>query len=198
MTTAARPMAHRPGSAGEGTSSAALPGEQTPAGRPSLLSGWLRAPGLGVAPAMAGGDVLAIAWRALLANRRRSLAAAAVLVVAAIPFLTGGGVAGAATPASSVDVLGLVGKVIAVAGLLFLTLVGLRRVQGKTSSRDQRLTVLETRSLGPKASLHLVAVGERRLVIGLTPGGMVGLAELHASELDAATADTMGLLGPLS
>ena len=44
---------------------------------------------------------------------------------------------------------------------------------------------IPARPLAPKASLHLVAIGDRRLVVGLTPSGMVSLAELDASELEA-------------
>jgi hypothetical protein len=53
-----------------------------------------------------------------------------------------------------------------------------------TAKRGGRLEVLESRALAPKASLHLVAIGDRRLVVGLTPSGMVSLAELDAAELD--------------
>jgi flagellar biogenesis protein FliO len=68
--------------------------------------------------------------------------------------------------------------------LLFGTLKVLGRAQGNAVKKSSsRLVVLESRSLASKASLHLVAVGGRRLVIGLTPSGMVSLAELDATEL---------------
>ena len=50
-----------------------------------------------------------------------------------------------------------------------------------------RMEVLESRTIAPKASLHLVAIGDRRLVIGLTPSGMVSIAELDAAEFESET-----------
>jgi len=74
--------------------------------------------------------------------------------------------------------------------LLFITLRVLGRTGAGAPKRGGRLEVLESRPLAPKASLHLVAIGDRRLVVGLTPSGMVALAELDAAELEteAATA----------
>lgn len=102
---------------------------------------------------------------------------------------------------SGLDPLDVITKGAVVLFLLFITLRVLGRMQNGAPKRDGRLVVLESRSLAPKASLHLVAVGHRRLVVGLTPSGMVSLAELDASEikdteaeaaLDAAAASTAG------
>jgi len=71
-----------------------------------------------------------------------------------------------------------------VLALLFITLRVLGRTGAGAPKRGGRLEVLESRPLAPKASLHLVAVGDRRLVVGLTPNGMVALAELDAAELE--------------
>ena len=61
----------------------------------------------------------------------------------------------------------------------------------RPEARRHGSNVLESRTLASKASLHLVAVGDRRLVVGLTPSGMVALAELDAAELeDARTAES--------
>jgi flagellar biosynthetic protein FliO len=87
------------------------------------------------------------------------------------------------------DVLDLAIKCVVVLALLFVCLRVLARLQTPARKRGSRLEVLESRPLAPKASLHLVAVGERRLVIGLTPNGMVSLAELDASELTEVEAD---------
>jgi flagellar biosynthetic protein FliO len=78
----------------------------------------------------------------------------------------------------------LITKGTIVLGLLFITLRVLGRFGGGTLKRGGKMQVLESRTLAPKASLHLVAIGERRLVVGLTPSGMVSLAELDASELE--------------
>ena len=69
--------------------------------------------------------------------------------------------------------------------LLFVTLRVLKRVQGGSSARkgDQLLDVVESRTIGPKTQLHLVAIGDRRLVVGQTPSGLVALGELDAAEL---------------
>ncbi len=138
-------------------------------------------------------------------------AGAAVAVVALVgllhPLPAAGGqpqattyaVAAAPTGASSVlnvgdatagiNWLDLITKGVIVLVLLFITLRVLGRMQGTAPKRGSRLSVLESRTLAPKASLHLVAIGDRRLVVGLTPSGMVSLAELDAAELEAEAAD---------
>ena len=87
------------------------------------------------------------------------------------------------------DILDLVTKGGLVLILLFVTLRVLGRMQATGPRRSGRLNVLESRSLASKASLHLVAIGDRRLVVGLTPNGMVALAELDAAELEDARTD---------
>ena len=90
---------------------------------------------------------------------------------------------GVGAAAGGLDVVDLVTKGALVLILLFVTLRILGRAQGATAKKGGQLVVLESRSLASKASLHLVAVGDRRLVVGLTPSGMVSLAELDAAEL---------------
>lgn len=80
-------------------------------------------------------------------------------------------------------VVDLVAKGILVLALLLITLRVLRRYSTGANAPTARLIVLESRSLAQRATLHLVAVGERRLVLGLTPNGLVSLAELSAEEL---------------
>jgi flagellar biosynthetic protein FliO len=75
-----------------------------------------------------------------------------------------------------------------VLALRFITLRVLGRTGAGAPKRGGRLEVLESRPLAPKASLHLVAIGDRRLVVGLTPSGMVSLAELDATELEIEAA----------
>lgn len=89
-----------------------------------------------------------------------------------------------------IDVMDLLTKGAIVLVLLFITLRVLGKMSPSASKKGSgRLQVLESRPLAPKASLHLVAVGERRLVVGLTPSGMVSLAELDATELETETAE---------
>ena len=82
----------------------------------------------------------------------------------------------------------LIAKGTIVLAPLFITLRVLGRAGAGTSKRGGRLEVLESRPLAAKASLHLVAIGDRRLVVGLTPSGMVSLAELDAAELETEEA----------
>ena len=85
------------------------------------------------------------------------------------------------------DLLDLGAKTALVLALLFITLRVLRRVQGAGPARGSgQLTVLESRPLGSKTQLHLVAIGDRRLVIGQSPAGLVALGELDAAELPVA------------
>jgi flagellar biogenesis protein FliO len=91
---------------------------------------------------------------------------------------------GAGGSVGGLNLIDLVTKGALVLILLFVTLRVLGRAQGNVAKKSSsRLVVLESRSIASKASLHLVAVGGRRLVIGLTPSGMVSLAELDATEL---------------
>jgi flagellar biogenesis protein FliO len=85
------------------------------------------------------------------------------------------------------NVLDLGAKTLLVVALLFVTLRVMRRVQGGAATKPgELLAILETRPLGPKTQLHLVAVGDRRIVIGQSPSGLVALGELDAAELPVA------------
>lgn len=85
------------------------------------------------------------------------------------------------------DLLDLGAKTVLVLALLFITLRVLRRVQGAGPARGSgMLAVLETRPLGAKSQLHLVAIGDRRIIVGQSPAGLVALGELDAAELPVA------------
>jgi flagellar biogenesis protein FliO len=96
----------------------------------------------------------------------------------------GGGLGTGALPAGAVslDPVDLVGKCLMVGGLLYVTLRVLRRLQGGAGSAGAELVVVESRTLAPKASIHLVAVGNRRMVVGLTQGSITTLADLGDDE----------------
>ena len=157
-----------------------------------MLAGW----GGHTQSALAAMPAGSIAGAALVSTPPLASSTAAP---AAVPAPAATSVAiGSLAGAPGLDPLDLVGKGVIVAALLYLTLRALRRIQAGPALGTHRLEVLETRPLGPKASLHLVAIGERRLVVGLTPGGMVSIAELDATELAApafadAAADTTAL-----
>jgi flagellar biogenesis protein FliO len=113
-------------------------------------------------------------------------AAAATAAATAAPSIIGAAWGGT----GGIDIIDLVTKGGLVLILLFITLRVLGRMQSSNPRRNGRLNVLESRTLAAKASLHLVAVGDRRLVVGLTPSGMVALAELDAAELEDSQAET--------
>jgi flagellar biogenesis protein FliO len=106
---------------------------------------------------------------------------------------------GAGGSVGGLNLIDLVTKGALVLILLFVTLRVLGRAQGNVAKKSSsRLVVLESRSIASKASLHLVAVGGRRLVIGLTPSGMVSLAELDATELADPELESLAAADPLS
>jgi flagellar protein FliO/FliZ len=102
------------------------------------------------------------------------------------PAAEAGGALGTGDMPSLVD---LAGKGLLVLALLLITMRVLRRFSSAGRSGPARMVVLESRPLAQRATLHLVAIGERRLVIGLTPSGLVSLAELGADELPEQAPD---------
>jgi hypothetical protein len=83
-----------------------------------------------------------------------------------------------------VDPLDIGAKLALVGFLLYLALQLLGRLVAPAGVRGGPIVVLASRPLGPKAALHLVAVGERRILVGESPAGIVGLTELTADELE--------------
>ncbi len=113
--------------------------------------------------------------------------ASAVPAASAAPMGVPAGAAGTTGLFTGPDPLDLIVKGLLVAVALYATLRVLRRVQGATGARaDGLLNILESRTIGPKTQLHLVAVGERRIVVGQTPQGLVALGELDAMEIPVA------------
>lgn len=131
--------------------------------------------------------VAALAGLALIGTLQPILAAGGAKP-AATAAAGAGSVWGGGDAVAGVDWPDLVLKGTIVLALLFITLRVLGRTGAGAPKRGGRLEVLESRALAPKASLHLVAVGDRRLVVGLTPSGMVSLAELDAAELETEAA----------
>jgi hypothetical protein len=87
-----------------------------------------------------------------------------------------------------VDPLDIGAKLALVGFLLYLALRLLGRLVAPAGVRGGPIVVLASRPLGPKAALHLVAVGERRILVGESPAGIVGLTELTADELEIGVA----------
>jgi len=117
-----------------------------------------------------------------------SAAGAQPSATATLSAITGVGTVwgtGTDTVGGGVDWLDLITKGAIVLALLYITLRVLGRNGVGTKKKGGSLEVLESRTLAAKASLHLIAIGDRRLVVGLTPSGMVSLAELDAAELES-------------
>jgi flagellar biogenesis protein FliO len=113
-------------------------------------------------------------------------AGAMVVVPSAAPAATTPAALGDDPAFKGPDLFDLGAKTALVLVLLFVTLRVMRRVQGTAPAKGSgTLSVLESRPLGAKTQLHLVAVGDRRLVIGQSPAGLVALGELDAAELPA-------------
>jgi flagellar biogenesis protein FliO len=124
-------------------------------------------------------------------------ATAAAATPAASPLGLPVGAIGSASMFTGPDPLDLILKGALVIAALFVTLRILRRVQGGTGGKATgMLDVVESRNLGPKTQLHLVAVGDRRFMVGQTPAGLVALGELDAAEL--ATGGGVPLLAATS
>ncbi|MFN8629847.1 MAG: flagellar biosynthetic protein FliO [Chloroflexota bacterium] len=118
--------------------------------------------------------------------------AASANVLAVVPSAVPATAPASTTPAALADdpafkgpdLFDLGAKTLLVVALLFVTLrVLLPRPGSSTARGTGAMTVLESRPLGPKTQLHLVAVGDRRFVIGQSPSGLVSLGELDAAEL---------------
>lgn len=94
------------------------------------------------------------------------------------------------------DLFDLGTKTAVVAGLLYLTLRVLRRMQnGGRGNAGDGIAVVETRSIAPKASVHIVSVRGRELVVGLSPAGLVTLADLGESRPTPVPAVTVSRRG---
>lgn len=76
------------------------------------------------------------------------------------------------------DPLDLALKGVLVGSLLYLTLRTLRRIQSGGTGAASELVILESRTLPSRASVHLIAVGDRRLLVGVSQGSIAPLADL--------------------
>jgi flagellar biogenesis protein FliO len=114
---------------------------------------------------------------ALPAASSATTEAAAQPVASAAPALSPSGSTAVTSPTAGIDPIDLILKTVLVAGLVVLGLRFLKRIQnGKPGSGDG-IVILETRPLAPKATLYVVGVRGRQLVVGLTPAGLTTLTE---------------------
>lgn len=88
--------------------------------------------------------------------------------------------------------LRMAGGLIVVLGLLAVGVAVLRRVRGAALGGRMPIRVLASASLGSRQNIVVVEVEGRRLVVGVTPGGMELLADLTAAGPDGDAADAAG------
>lgn len=98
-------------------------------------------------------------------------------------------IAEAAADPAALGTLGLrsLSALLIVGGLLAVLVWALKRVTEARRGR-QVLSVESALSLGDKRSIVIVAVEGRRLLVGVAPGGVSLVAELHESFSESLTA----------
>lgn len=83
------------------------------------------------------------------------------------------------------QLLGFLLKLVIVIGLIFGTLVAMKKMNGGKvafnlpNTRGRNIVVLETTHLNPQQAVHLISLGgERLLVVGASPQGLTTLSEI--------------------
>jgi flagellar protein FliO/FliZ len=76
------------------------------------------------------------------------------------------------------DVFRMLGSLGLVIALLVALLWALRKLQGKMNSQNagRRLQIIESLSVGPRQKVALIRVGEREVLIGISPNQINGIA----------------------
>lgn len=76
------------------------------------------------------------------------------------------------------DVFRMLGSLALVIALLVLLLWALRKLQGKMNGQNagRRMQIVESLSVGPRQKVALIRVGEREVLIGISPNQINGIA----------------------
>ncbi len=92
-----------------------------------------------------------------------------------------------------VDLLGLASSFLLVIGLLAVLLFALKRMQGLSGglSTDRQIKHLETMPAGARQKIVLLKVKDREILVGISAGAMVTLAEWKLSENQGAGSDEL-------
>ena len=79
---------------------------------------------------------------------------------------------------TSVDVFRMLGSLALVIVLLVALLWALRKLQGKMNGHNtgRRLQIIESLSVGPRQKVALIRVGEREVLVGISPTQINGIA----------------------
>jgi flagellar protein FliO/FliZ len=86
----------------------------------------------------------------------------------------------------SVAVYSLIVPLVLMLGAGVATVIVLRRWRGSIGRREGPLQLVHVIALGPRERLALVKVGDRYLVVGITPSSISRVAELDAIADEAA------------
>ena len=79
---------------------------------------------------------------------------------------------------TSADVFRMLGSLALVIVLLVALLWALRKLQGKMNGHNtgRRLQIIESLSVGPRQKVALIRVGEREVLVGISPTQINGIA----------------------
>jgi flagellar protein FliO/FliZ len=89
---------------------------------------------------------------------------------------------------TSADVFRMLGSLALVIALLVAVLWALRKLQGKMNSQSagRRLQIIESLSVGTRQKVALLRVGEREVLIGISPTQINGIASWPDGSLASA------------
>lgn len=85
------------------------------------------------------------------------------------------------------NLLSIAGEIAFVLGLLILTLWVLKRFLQRTQS-SQLLTTIDTLMISPRQKISLIKVGDRIVMVGISPNSMDALGEWSADTLPEVAA----------
>ena len=88
---------------------------------------------------------------------------------------------------SGADLFRMLGSLALVVALMLALLWGLRQLQGKINSQNsgRRLQIIESLSIGARQKVALIRVGEREVLIGISPTQINGIASWPDGNLQA-------------
>ena len=88
---------------------------------------------------------------------------------------------------SGADLFRMLGSLALVVALMLALLWGLRQLQGKINSQNsgRRLQIIESLSVGTRQKVALIRVGEREVLIGVSPTQINGIASWPDGNLQA-------------
>ena len=88
---------------------------------------------------------------------------------------------------SGADLFRMLGSLALVVALMLALLWGLRQLQSKINSQNsgRRLQIIESLSIGTRQRVALIRVGEREVLIGISPTQINGIASWPDGHLPA-------------